>query len=200
VQIVELLRARIFALTAQELELDPVTCPNPWGVITEIGYASEVVTLVVLADGSVSVYLHSGKGRIGCGLHPEVRAAGMRMLNLAQGITASTSDVPQRPYVAPSGGHVRFYFHTAAGLRSADASKAQLDEGAIDIAELYHAGHTVIGLIESTGAGQPVADAIKDAAASVRSHAAANRAAPPAKGKLCRILPYAGAVVRRSRR
>jgi hypothetical protein len=194
VQIVDLLRTRIFALTVQELELDPQTCPTPWGVMMEIGYEEEAVTLVVLADGSVSIYLRSGKGRIGCGLNAEVRTAGMRMLRLAR--EPAASELAQRPYPPPSDGQVCFYFHTLAGLRSINAPRAPLDDGVIELAELYYAGHAVIDMIELTGAGQLITDAIEDAAASVRSATSAQ----PTESKRCRILPYVGSVARRSRR
>jgi hypothetical protein len=197
-QIVALLRARALRLTTQDLELDASASADPWGLVMEIGYPDEVVTLVVLTDGSVSVYLRSGKGRIGCGLHPKVRALTERTLQLARTVMPAETSKP--PFSLPNEGEVRFYFHTSNGVHTSAASRAQLEDGEVALTELYSSAHAVIGMVELTGAGQPIADAIADAAASVESQATSTLSANSTGGKPCRILPYVGNVAHRSRR
>ena len=92
-----MLRAEAFALKPREIGLSPAECPPVWGLILELGFSDTVASLVVLSDGSVSVYLSDGGGVIGCGLHPDVRRAALKMLLIAQGLTSHcrpTSDHP----------------------------------------------------------------------------------------------------------
>ena len=196
-QIVELLRSRIFSLTARDLGLHTDSCPNVWGVIIELCSSQDAVTLVALADGSVSVYMGSGKGRIGCGLHAEIRAMGARMLTLAQAALAGTT--PAARHAAPAEGHVLFYFHTASGLRGVDVLRTELEQNKVDLADIYGAGRAIIEAVELMGAGQSIADAIQDAAQSVLSQPG-RTAAELRKGSPCRILPSAGSAAHRSRR
>lgn len=197
VHVVALLRARVFSLTARDLLLDVATCPALWGLIMEIGFADDVVTLVVLDDGSVSIYLRSGTGRIGCGLHSGVRATSARALQQAR--TLTLTEAANSAFPMPVDGEVHFYFHTSTGLRACVASRAQLEKGDLALSELYGAARAVIDMVELTGAGHPIADALEDAAESVNFRRESTLSAM-SRGKPCRILPYVGSVARRSRR
>jgi len=197
VQVVALLRARVFSLTAQDLLLDVATCPDLWGLIMEIGFVDDVVTLVVLDDGSVSIYLRSGKGRIGCGLHSGVRATAAQALQQAR--TVTLTEAANAAFPMPVDDEVHFYFHTSTGLRACAVSRTQLEKGNQALSELYCAARAVIDRVELTGAGHPIADAIEDAAESVNSQPESTLSAM-SRGKPCRILPSVGSAARRSRR
>src|SRR5690348_2619034 len=86
--ITALLRNNIFNLKVEEIGLTLEKCPLVWGVMMELGYEEVVVSLVVLADGSCSVYLNDGSGAVGCGLYSEVRQVAANMLSVAQRMTA----------------------------------------------------------------------------------------------------------------
>lgn len=51
-----------------------------WGVIMETGYSEALVSLVVFAEGTTSIYFGNGGGAIGAGEHQPVRAAGRKLL------------------------------------------------------------------------------------------------------------------------
>jgi hypothetical protein len=171
----------------------------------ELNDAGVVVSLVALLDGSVSVYLSDGGGVIGCGLHPDVRVAAAKMLQVAEQVADEC--VPTDRYPAPTDQQGRFYLLTTQGVLSGTADRAELDEGAEPLAELYYAGHGVIGMVELLGAGVDLIDEMRLA------ETAAQREASPvgtdvesrigvqefkARGRGCRILPYVGTVARRS--
>jgi hypothetical protein len=71
--------------------------PHVFGVVMDIGIDRGTATLVVLADGSASLYFSSGGGTIGAGGDERVRSAAHRLLAVANSDPASfESDLPDR--------------------------------------------------------------------------------------------------------
>ncbi len=205
-----MLRSGVLAIGPEDIGLDPHDCPQVWGVMMELGDAHVVVSLVALVDGSVSIYLSDGDGVIGCGLHPDVRLAAAKMLRIADHTIDDCQ--PADIYPMPGPDQVRFYLLTSRGIVTAAASRADLDDGALALAELYYAGHGVIGMVELLGAGVDLVDEMRLAESAGRREQQAFNAvagqhaelsvqgvqAVKARGRGCRILPYVGNVVRRS--
>ncbi len=204
-----MLRDGVLAIGPEDIGLTDANCPDVWGVMMELGDAGVVVSLVALVDGSVSVYLSDGGGVIGCGLHPDVRLSAAKMLRVAE--QAVSQCEPTDQYPAPADGEVRFYLLTNQGVLSGTAERTELDEGAVALAELYYAGHGVIGMVELLGAGVELIDEMRLAENAAQRDATAtgtdidaNVAGRigiqefKARGRGCRILPYVGNVVRRS--
>jgi len=197
-----LLRNHFFNLKVEDIGLTHAGSPLVWGVMMELGYPDLVVSLAVLADGSCSVYLTDGTGVIGCGLYSEVRQSAANMLGIAQRMLPHCRITQQFPL--PVASRTRFYLLTGEGVFSTEASRLTLDEGAVDIAELYYAGHNVIGVIELLGAGIDIADEMHLAQGELSRPAtdtdtSGNHALTTSRsrGRTCRILPSAGNVARR---
>ena len=198
-----LLRANVFTLSPADIGLNLASCAEVWGIMMELGYSEVVASLAVLADGSASVYLSDGSGAVGCGLHPEVRDAATKMLLVAQRMMGNCQAVTDYPL--PTESQVRFYLLTTHGIVSAAVPRAELDDGAVDLAELYYAGHGVIGMIELLGAGVDVVDEMRLAQSKVQPHHPAGAddvsgqtiSGIQSRGRACRILPYVGSAVRR---
>src|SRR4051812_48333664 len=74
--ITAMLRNNVFKLKVEDIGLTHEKSPLVWGSMMELGYPDVAVSLVVLADGSCSVYLTDGNGAVGCGLYSEVRQMG----------------------------------------------------------------------------------------------------------------------------
>ncbi len=198
-----LLRAGVLALGPADIGLTAANTPSVWGVMMEFGDAEVVVSLVALLDGSVSIYLSNGAGVIGCGLHPDVRTAAAKMLRLAEPAMAFCAPAAEQPL--PVEQRVCFYLLTQRGILGCDASRADLDEGAVALAELYYAGHGIIGMVELLGAGVDLVDEMQLAenaaqrdAPVVDADASPSTQQSKARGRGCRILPYVGNAVRRS--
>jgi hypothetical protein len=202
-----MLRDGVLAIGPDDIGLTAATCPPVWGTIMEWVEAGVVVSLAALLDGSVSVYLSDGSGVIGCGLHPDVRVAASKMLRVAEQVADQCE--PAEHYPAPLDHQVRFYLLTNQGVLGAAAERAELDEGAEALAELYYAGHGVIGMVELLGAGVDLIDEMRMAETAAQRDACIDSARADAeqrigaqelksRGRGCRILPYVGSVARRS--
>lgn len=197
-----MLRAGVLAIVPEDIGLSRAECPTVWGVMMELGIADVVASLVALADGSVSVYLSDGEGVIGCGLHPDVRTAAAKMLQVAGRATAQC--LPVHTYPMPETDQVRFYLLTDRGVLGSMAWRAELDDGAVDLAELYYAGHSVIGMVELLGAGVDLVDEMRLAEMATLNELNSAEVGSTGlqefktRGRGCRILPYVGTVVRRS--
>jgi len=144
------LRQRALTVEATELGLAPTAGrPHVWGVLMETGYPEAIATLVVLAEGSTSLYFSNGGGVIGAGEHEAVRVASESLLSTAETQLAHLEGVVATP--PPDIGRVRFYLRTFAGTVGAGANEADLGEGRHILSPLFHSAHAVITAIrEST--------------------------------------------------
>lgn len=202
-----LLRAGVLAVDPASVGQSVETLPAVWGAMIEFGHPEVIASLVVLSDGSVSIYLDDGTGVIGCGLHPRVRLTAGKLLQVAQQMRPSCVAMKHHPL--PQADTVTFYLLTHEGVMGAEALRSELDEGAVPLAELYYAAHGVIDIVELLGAGVNLVDEMRLIKAqvargayaaeqdSLAEHHIAQREAPT-RGRVCRILPYAGNVARRS--
>jgi hypothetical protein len=144
------LRQHVLTVSAAELGLGPTADRTQvWGVIMETGYPEAVATLVVLGDGTTSLYFSNGGGVIGAGEHDAVRAAGEILLSSAEEYLDGFIVVTATPF--PGVGQVRFYLRTFIGTLSAEANEEDLGEGRHTLSPLFHAAHSVIAAVrEST--------------------------------------------------
>jgi len=200
--ITAMLRNNVFNLKVEDIGLTHEKRPLVWGVMMELGYRDLAVSLVVLADGSCSVYLTDGTGAVGCGLYSEVRQMSSNMLGVAQRMIPHCQHTNQFPL--PSESNARFYLLTGEGVLTTEVSRLELDDGAVDVAELYYAGHNVIGMIELLGAGIDIADEMRLAQgelarAATETNTSGDHAITTSRsrGRTCRILPSVGSAARR---
>jgi hypothetical protein len=198
--ITAMLRNNVFNLKIEDIGLTHAKSPLVWGVMMELGYPDLTISLVAMADGSCSVYLTDGTGAVGCGLYSEVRQMAANMLNIAQRMLPRCEHVDQFPLPADS--RAQFYLLTGEGIFSAEASRHELDEGAVDIAELYYAGHNVIGMIELLGAGIDIVDEMRLAQSELNRPATDTSGTHSTtttrlRGRTWQILPSVGNAARR---
>lgn len=114
-----------------------------YGILMEIGHPEGAVSLIVLADGSVSLYYETGGGIIGAGHEEGVKeSAGKFLQKVEQSIGQfKTATVG----MLPGEGHVIFYVLTyKQGILTADASESALGERRHGLSEVFYAGHNVI--------------------------------------------------------
>lgn len=144
------LRQRALTVEAVELGLAPTTArPHVWGVLMETGHPEAVATLVVLAEGSTSLYFSNGGGIIGAGEHEAVRVASESLLSTAEAHLAHLAPAAATPL--PEVGRVRFYLRTFAGTVGAEGEELELGEGRHILSPLFHRAHAVITAVrEST--------------------------------------------------
>ena len=140
------LRQHALTVSAAELGLGPTADrPQVWGVVMETGYPEAVATLVVLGEGTTSLYFSNGGGVIGAGEHAAVRAAGQIVLASAEQYLDGFTVTAATPL--PGVGQVRFYLRTFTGTLSAEANEQDLGERRHKLSPLFHAAHSVIAAI-----------------------------------------------------
>lgn len=76
------MRERVFAVKPDEIGLSKSNySAEVWGILMETGFkGGGAYSLVVLADGTTSLYFSTGAGVIGAGQHEQVRKASMHFL------------------------------------------------------------------------------------------------------------------------
>jgi hypothetical protein len=153
VDVVKDLRTKVLSVSPADLGISPSQqLPNVWGILMEIGYPETLAGLVVLADGTTSLYLGHGGGFIGGGEYASVRAASARFLSVANRYHAGLQATRTFPY--PDVGRVKFYVLTFSGILFADADEEELVQKAHRLEELFYAGQgvlTELRLIEEGG-------------------------------------------------
>ena len=131
------LRHQALTVTRQELGLPE--SGKPLAAIVDIGFSSDTVTVVAMADGTTSMYLSSGGGFIGGGDHPAIRKAGEALLKEATDLQSSMTETKEFPL--PKDGMARFYLRTDKGLL---VSSAQVGTHADTPPPLFLAAQEVI--------------------------------------------------------
>lgn len=141
------LRSQVLTLKPADIGITPTKFKNEtWGILMETGYPEGVSSLVVLADGTTSIYLSSGRGYIGYGNQYEVvRVASNKFLLAANKFLNTTK--PTHLFPLPSNGYVNFYFLTFHGVRKYSAKEIKLGKGKDSLSSLFHKGHAVVAEI-----------------------------------------------------
>jgi hypothetical protein len=140
------MRSQALKARPYDLGLTPDPAAPIYGVLMETGDSGSVATFMVLADGTVSLYLSTGGGVIGGGEHEEVRSAGEEMLAITNKYAtdyiracAATTDSP-----LPQDGQVFFYLLTISGVYLARCQEADLKNRQDPFTNLFENCHAVL--------------------------------------------------------
>ena len=137
------MRTMVLNIKAEEIGLSRESYPdNVFGILMETGYEDNSFTLVVLADGTTSLYFSNGGGIIGAGEHVTVRKASTVLLAGANHFHSSTKPTSIFPY--PSAGEVRFYLIGRDGITTYLSKEEKLGNNKDSLSSLFHASHQVI--------------------------------------------------------
>jgi hypothetical protein len=136
------LRQQALLLDPAKIGLSPSSSNQVWGMIMETGYRGSVVTLVTIADGTVSLYFSNGGGIIGLGQHDGPRKAGEVFLAFAPRFIAEAK--PTKVFPLPIEGQTRFYFLCFDGVHTAEAKEEDLGSNQLPWSPLFRKAHEVI--------------------------------------------------------
>jgi hypothetical protein len=145
------LREQVLRLRPDQLEDGSFDDAEVIALLMETGYPEAVATLVVVADGTSSLYFSNGGGLIGAGTHAPVADASRRLLQRGHEFLPHLSSVTDPPL--PAEGLTQFVAVTRKGLRGAGAPEAELGEGEHPLSPLFYAGHDVITQIRLVEGG-----------------------------------------------
>lgn len=144
------LREMALGLRAKDIGVTPALFhQRAWGALMETGIQEGYYTLVVLADGTTSLYFSTGGGIIGAGEHSNVREASEQFIGLANRLLDSSA--PARSTPPPKNGETVFYFLTFDGVRTYSAPEIELGEERDTLSPLFHAGHAIIAAARKHG-------------------------------------------------
>jgi hypothetical protein len=116
-----------------------------WGVLVEIGYPQGPVTLLVVGDGTTSLYLPTGGGVIGAGEHPAVRAAATALMLTVHALRAPFSCATDIEF--PAQGRVRVFALTLEGVLVAEGEEQSVGNGVGPLSAVFHAGQAVLSQV-----------------------------------------------------
>ncbi len=138
------LRSRLFTMDPSELDIKPGDngCTQVWGVLMETGYEDGPVSLVVIGDGTVSIYFPSGGGVLGAGNQRPVWAAGKALLETAEYAQEFFNQPSDASFPGP--GEIKFHILTFKGARMAGGLEKEISRGIGPLSTLYWAGQAVI--------------------------------------------------------
>lgn len=143
------LRSLVFGIDLSALaQRRSDTVNRVWGVVMEAGYPEAAVTLLALADGTVSVYLSTGGGLTGLGEYEQISNASQRLIGLAAEFTELCK--PAWEFPLPREGHTRFYLLTYLGTLGIEAA-VQDSSLAPAAAPLFQRGHELLAEIRDLG-------------------------------------------------
>lgn len=143
IDVIKDLRDKVFSISPADIGLSPSPeVPNVWGVIMETGFPEGLATLVVLADGTTSLYLGHGGGGLNLGLYASVRVASARFLAAAERYHTKLEPTDSFPY--PDIGRVKFYVRTFSGVLFAEEDEEELSNKDHMLADLFYAGHEIL--------------------------------------------------------
>ncbi len=142
------MRSMVLGLTPGEIGLAPDSTGTVWGVVMDTAMSDGGWhSLIVLADGTTSLYTSAAFGIIGAGSHDSVRAASDVLLDMTQRqldlFTASQDDA------VPPPGRVAIRALTFEGPGVLVAPEDELGHGRHAASPLFHAAHEVITRMRS---------------------------------------------------
>ena len=139
-------------LRQQLLKLDPKAVgisESPerpvYAYLLEMGYPQAVATLVIVGDGTVSLYFSNGGGMIGLGEDEAVKKAAGELLDGVRYFLPHCLATTEFPL--PKKGNARFYLLTFGGTRTAEALEDDLVHGRLPLSPLFLKSHQVIALV-----------------------------------------------------
>ena len=133
----------IFEELRDQVLLGPLPQANTWAALMELGTGGGVASVVVVSDGTTSLYTSSGGGLIGAGDHVSVAEVNRAFLATIERLRAAIPATESFPL--PAEGEVRFSVRWPDGSRgSAMAREEILASGEHALSAAFAAGHDVI--------------------------------------------------------
>jgi hypothetical protein len=155
------LRKTIFETNPRDIGINlPTNEIAVWGVLMETGYAKAIVTLVSLADGTVSLYFSNGGGIIGLGPHAGPHQASEALLKAAPTFLGSTE--PTSNFPLPQQTETRFYLLTNRGVFTASAREEDLGKDRSPLSPLFYKAQDLITQIRLVNEQQRPQQGVSD--------------------------------------
>jgi hypothetical protein len=151
-QVYQNLRGIALSVAPADLGYKPeLGSTTPYGMLMETGYPEATATLVLIADGTTSLYFSSGGGIVGGGRHEKVARCAAECVVFSKSAIGNMRKTESFP--PPEQGRVRFYLLTASGVFTAEEDEVDLKSGKSPLAGLFLQAHQVIAELRKTAEG-----------------------------------------------
>ncbi|MHA1191548.1 MAG: hypothetical protein ACTSP9_04545 [Promethearchaeota archaeon] len=141
--VMEELREKLFKLNPKSIDITPSEeLPRVWGFMMEIVISQTWITLVCIADGTVSIYMGTGGGIIGAGEHNSVRIAARECLKKAEEILEHLKKFDHAHLQIER--NIKFHVLTYDGIRSDEVETDEIESEKHYLSELYYYAQNVI--------------------------------------------------------
>lgn len=137
------LRDQAFNVTTEDLGITVKDSLEVYGVIMDWGLGDEIATVVNYASGDASLYLSSGGGIIGGGLHENVSMAAKELVSDANHYL-NDDEHPVENYSMPVKDEVFYYFLTQKGVFMKRDNMANFEAETSQLQSLFDKGNIVI--------------------------------------------------------
>lgn len=141
------LRTLALSVTSDQVGVEPGTTTTLAVVVDWRLNDGHQATIVCTADGHVSMYTSTGGGVIGAGMHPEVRAAGLDVIQHAESARGTFTPCQEPPETPPD--HMTFSIVSTQGTTTASASASDLQTDTSPLHDLATAVQRVIHILDT---------------------------------------------------
>lgn len=139
------LREMVFKLASGKAGNIEPTPSGLYAVMLETTYPEATFSLVVVSEGTVSLYFSNGGGVIGAGNYPTVREPADILLNGAPSFQEQMKPI-ERPNI-PEVGNAAIHLVTDKGIFSVESCESDLGENKLPVSSLFHQAHEVISAV-----------------------------------------------------
>ena len=116
-----------------------------WGVVMDMGMPRGLATLIVVADGTVSMYTSAGGGIIGVGPHEGPKRVSGELLQFAPRFSSYCKQTTVFPLPKP--GNTRFYLMGPEAVVTEEVNSEELGNGKHVLSPLFRKCHELLSEI-----------------------------------------------------
>ena len=127
-----------------QIATPPADAPA-WGVVMDMGLPPGPATIMVLVDGSASLYMGHGGGVIGANTLDGMPLAAAEFVAAANRCMGTLR--PGHDLSLPAVGHTVLHVLTENGILSGGGPESELSDDLHPLSPLFYAGHDVLGIL-----------------------------------------------------
>ena len=137
------LRNLALSMQAEDIGIEVASPDEAYGVIMDMGFGADTVTLTSFASGDASIYFSTGGGFLGSGQASEDVANAARAFVAKAGRSRELL-TPVESLLLPGADSATFYVISSSGIRGASADLDALHRGEGELVPLFAAAQNVI--------------------------------------------------------
>ena len=140
------LRGRVFNFDPNSINIENFAKETGiYGFVMESGYSNGISSLVIIADGTVSLYFSNGGAMIGSGSNENIGEKSIELMKFISSYKDKFEISDSNPIVRKK--NVRFYLLTYDGLLTKEVPQRDLGYNKHELSPVFHKTHELLSLI-----------------------------------------------------